>query len=125
MEFQQLSALIEDVRDGNEAMNWSEFRRMFSNIGWKGTIPDTLEQCESNEKTLYQLCSLMHTLKIKPSTIRNKKAFMNEMEKEFYKDYKQYVDRNLNENRQNVNEQNENRNWCNGFANIFGGLCSF
>ena len=75
--------------------NWAEFQRMLKNIGWNGGIPDTLEHCKTNERELYNLFIEMTKKKINPTRIRNKQAFMNEMKRECFKGYMQYIGHHL------------------------------
>ena len=135
------SRIIEDIP---EAIHWPEYRRMLNNIGWKGDIPETWKLCKSDEKELYELVLLMEERHIIPTRIRNKQIFTDLMQKECFNDYKQYIDTNLNGNSEPIDEseidQIENgnpmttrnsgddqdqatNNWCNGFENIFAGLC--
>ena len=138
---------VEDIFPEN--IHWLEARRMLNNIGWKGAIPESWEQCKLQEEQLYELVLLMEQLNINISRIRDKQEFMDLMEQECFKDYKQYIDINLNENNEAIDEceidqidqiengnpmtprnggdddQNQTTDWCNGFENVLVGLCRF
>ena len=80
----------------NLVINWPEFQRMLKNIGWNGGIPDTSEDCKTNDRELYNLLLEMIKKKINPTKVRNKQTFMNEMKHECFKGYQQYIGQHLN-----------------------------
>mmetsp|Transcript_55705 Transcript_55705/g.50137 ORF Transcript_55705/g.50137 Transcript_55705/m.50137 type:complete len:134 (+) Transcript_55705:3-404(+) len=73
----------EDIKD-----NWSEWKRMLSNMGWSG-VPDDYEGVESE---LDEILEKILKDNIKPSSIRSKKDFFDKLDKDCYNKHKQYID---------------------------------
>ena len=83
----------------NDNVNWTEFKRMFSNIGWNGTLPDQYEQVKLMEDKLHEIISIMVKQQINPSKIRDKQKFIDELDKQCYDTHKQYIDHHLSQSR--------------------------
>lgn len=65
----------------NEVIDgWSEYIQLFTNIGWKGNIPQTFHECKQ-DKQMLQIIEKFVTTKTKPSTIRTANQFMNVLNK--------------------------------------------
>ena len=92
----------------------------------------------------------MEEVDINPSRMRDKQKFIDLMEQECFKDYKEYININLNGHNEAIDEsdideseidqiendnpmtsrnsgddQNQTTDWCNGFENLLVGLCKF
>jgi len=73
--------------------DWSEWSRMLSSgIHWKGNIPNSFEQCQKENKPLFEI---IQNTKTNPTKIRNEQAFIYALNKQIYKKHKSYIDANL------------------------------
>ena len=81
---------------------WSEYVQLFNNIGWKGHIPQTFNDCKKPEnKEIFNLVKVIITsTKYKPIKIRTTQKliyYLNKNECKLCHQHKQYLEDNLDD----------------------------
>eukprot|EP01083_Nonionella_stella_P199738 732206_1 len=83
--------------------NWSEYERMFKNIGWRTPLPHSFAEAAKN-KQLYRIIRCMDKQKINPAQIRDKQTFIKKLNN-IYINNKQFINKNLNVRRNSKEAQ--------------------
>ena len=77
---------------------WSEYIRLFNNIGWNETLPESFEECQDDDEELYNLVQkIIEKTRNRPSDIRTKENFYEKMEKnaKFCEEHDRYIQDHL------------------------------
>eukprot|EP00483_Globobulimina_turgida_P002228 UN02230 len=77
---------------------WSEYHRLFTNIGWKGHIPESFEDCKADEDLFGLVKQIIQTTKYTPSKIRTSNNLFHYLTKgdfQLCQQHLQYLQNNL------------------------------